>query len=377
MNETPTQPKPNQFALKTKEDAPKDILTLLRSDSMKKQVALALPKHMSPDRMMRVMLTTVSANPKLKECSQTSLLAALMKCSQYGLEPDGRHAHLIPFAKECQLIFDYKGLVALVRRSGEVKTIHCDVVYEGDEFSYCYGTGAHLRHKPTLESKKRGDITCAYSFVVMASGEESFEVMPLDEVLDIRDNSQGYKAFVGKYTKSNPWDSNFAEMAKKSVFRRHTKWLPLSFELKDAVAVDDDDARFAAAKAVRATDLTPAPTALPEPASRVPQDEVPMDYAPTETASADPAPEPEPEPKKPAAAKPKKETPPPNPVEALKALITTNGYGEGEVIEVCVKRFNAQGVKEVSEWPADYIAEVVANWASIKLEVKTHRLLNA
>lgn len=234
----------------------KDVLAFLQNDNVKKQVALALPRHMNADRMLRVMLTTVNAagyvGEKLRACTPESLIASLMKCSQYGLEPDGRHAHLIPYGKECQLIFDYKGLVALVRRSGEVKTIHADVVYEGDEFSYCYGTGAHLRHKPTLEPGKRGEAIAAYSFVVSATGEESFEVLSIDDIEAVRDSSQGYQ-YAKQNKKQTPWDTYFAEMAKKTAFRRHTKWLPLSFELKEAVNADDDTSeenRFKNAKSV-------------------------------------------------------------------------------------------------------------------------------
>lgn len=271
----------------------KDVLALLQTESLKKQVALALPKHMNADRMLRVMLTTVNASgyvgEKLRQCTPESLIAALMKCSQYGLEPDGRHAHLIPYGKECQLIFDYKGLVALVRRSGEIKTIHADVVYENDEFSYCYGTGAHLRHKPVLKGD-RGDVIAAYSFVVSSTGEESFEVMSYDDILDVRDKSQGYQ-FAKQNKKQTPWDEHFAEMAKKTAFRRHSKWLPLSFELKEAISADDENSpegRFERAKPAKVEGLfgqLPPPT---ETASPEPQPEAPPGPEPT------PTPEPKP-----------------------------------------------------------------------------------
>jgi recombination protein RecT len=281
----------------------KDILAVLQNDNLKKQVALALPKHMNADRMLRVMLTTVNAagyvGEKLRQCTPESLIASLMKCSQYGLEPDGRHAHLIPYGKECQLIFDYKGLVALVRRSGEIKTIHADVVYENDEFSYCYGTGAHLRHKPILKGD-RGDIIAAYSFVVSSTGEESFEVMSVEDVWDIRDQSQGYQ-YAKQNKKQTPWDSHFAEMAKKTVFRRHSKWLPLSFELKEAITADDEspEARFEKAKPAKVVEgmfgqipeTTDEPESATEPAS-APAEEPPQTTTKPRKPKAEPATQP-------------------------------------------------------------------------------------
>lgn len=235
----------------------KDMLTFLQSDSIKNQVALALPRHMKPDRMIRVMLTAINSTPRLLNCSRESLLAALMKCSQYGLEPDGRHAHLIPYGDQVQLIFDYKGLVDLVRRSGEVTDIHCDVVYDADEFEYSFGSGGKLYHKPNLREQNRGAIYCAYSFVKLKDGAVSYDVMSTHEINAVRDASQGYQAFKSGKTRSNPWDSFWNEMAKKTVFRRHTKWLPLSSELKEKVNADDDLAQTEEARLKNAKQVFP------------------------------------------------------------------------------------------------------------------------
>lgn len=253
--------------------AKKTIFDLIQSQ--KEQVALALPKHMSPDRILRVMMTSLRMTPKLQLCSAESLLGCLMKCSQYGLEPDGRHAHLIPYGDTAQLIFDYKGLVALVRRSGEVSDIHCDVVCENDEFEFSYGMDAKFMHKPNIRSD-RGEVYAAYSFVRLKDGTPSYEVMTIDQINEIRDQSQGYKA-AKKYNKESVWDLFPDEMAKKTVFRRHSKWLPLSFEVKEAVHADDDkisdDRRFAAAKPIFSNIAQlPAPeTVIEQPAQEEPQ----------------------------------------------------------------------------------------------------------
>lgn len=100
-------------------EAPKKTMTLrdhLQSEGVKNHIKMALPKHITPERMVRVALTALTRVPKLAECDQASFFKALFECSQWGLEPDGRRAHLIPFENkrkgivECQLIFDYKGL---------------------------------------------------------------------------------------------------------------------------------------------------------------------------------------------------------------------------------------------------------------------------
>src|SRR5690606_28041607 len=47
-------------------------------ERMKPQIQAALPKHMTADRLARIVMTQVRLNPKLLECSTESLLAAVM-----------------------------------------------------------------------------------------------------------------------------------------------------------------------------------------------------------------------------------------------------------------------------------------------------------
>ena len=42
-------------------------------------------------------------------------------------------AHLIPYGNEVTLILDYKGLLELVRRSGDVVSIRSELVCENDD----------------------------------------------------------------------------------------------------------------------------------------------------------------------------------------------------------------------------------------------------
>jgi len=239
---------------------PKTVRDLLQGKEFKDALRAVLPRAMRPDRFVRVALTAMMRTPDLAECSRESLFKALLDLSSYGLEPDGRRAHLIPFRNkkmcscghemdthrgqdcsrcecrhrrtlvECQLIIDYKGLAELVRRSGDVSYIHADVVYGADEWSYGYGTEAHLRHKPSM--KDRGERVAFYSYVRLKDGSEDFIVMSPVEVDKIRERS--------KASESGPWVTDYDEMGKKTVFRRHSKWLPLSVEVRKAVESEDD-----------------------------------------------------------------------------------------------------------------------------------------
>ena len=54
-------------------------------DRSKKQMADALPKHMTPNRMARIALTEVRKNPELAMCCPLSFCGAIIQCSQPGL----------------------------------------------------------------------------------------------------------------------------------------------------------------------------------------------------------------------------------------------------------------------------------------------------
>lgn len=200
----------------------------------------AAAKHLDPERMARIALVQFRRSPALLKCTGESIVAAMLTAAQWGLEPDGRNAHLVPYGPECTLIPDYKGLVMLARRSGEVSTISAEAVYENDLFRVRLGTDQELEHEPCLQGD-RGEILAFYSAVRFKDGGTQFVVMTLDEVEEHRDrHSQAYRRANKKGgKKDSPWHTDFPEMGKKTVFRRLSKWLTLSPEFQDAVIASD------------------------------------------------------------------------------------------------------------------------------------------
>lgn len=209
-----------------------DIKALLAGDTFRKQVELCLPKHLSPERFCRIAITALTRTPKLAECSQASFFGSLLTLSQYGLEPDGRHAHLIPYGKECTLIIDYKGLVGLIYRNPDVDHVYSSVVCENDSFTWDCGKIAE--HKIDFR-KPRGPMFAAYALVRMKNGSVLADCMSREEIDAIRKRSRAGS--------SGPWVTDYNEMAKKTVLRRLSKLVPLPSEVAQAFHDDDDTAR--------------------------------------------------------------------------------------------------------------------------------------
>ena len=266
---------------------PQTLRQQLAGDYFKQQVALALPKHMTADRFVRVGLTAILKTPKLADCTPESVIQCMLNCSALGLEPDGRRAHLIPYGNVCTLIVDYKGIVELAKRSGDVANVFAQVVCENDSFQWENG---EVKHQIDFK-RERGAMYAAYATITFKDSTKQTDVMTKAEVDAIRRRS--------KASGSGPWVTDYNEMAKKTVFRRASKWITLSPEV--AEALEKEDAPFSSAALV--TDLQPAQPVhiemLPPPA--IEQDDVPMGDPTSQPEAAKPAPTPAP------AQKPKQE----------------------------------------------------------------------
>lgn len=204
----------------------------------------ALPKICTPERFARVALTCIKKDSKLMAAIQTqegraSIAAAFMKCAELGIEPDGRRAYLIPYKNDVQLIIDYKGIAELAMRSGYVANIHADKVCENDEFEY--NIGAIEKHRIDFK-QDRGDAYAYYAVVTFKDGTKKCEVMSKKEIDAIKERSAAWGAWL-KWQKICPWNTDYDEMAKKTVFKRLAKWIPQSPELRQAIDFDDDDYR--------------------------------------------------------------------------------------------------------------------------------------
>lgn len=212
-------------------------------DGQMEKFAAALPAHIPAERFARVLATAIQSNPALMRVERRSLWQSAMKAAQDGLLPDGREAALVVYRDRqrgeiAQYMPMIGGIRKKVRNSGEIATWDAHVVFENDAFEFELGDEPFIRHKPALGD--RGKPIAAYSIAVLKSGEKSREVMSVDEINAIRSRSRAKD--------SGPWVSDWAEMARKTVARRHSKVLPMSTDLDDLIRRDDDLYDFEGAK---------------------------------------------------------------------------------------------------------------------------------
>lgn len=264
----------NGTAVATREPAVGFLDMLERS---REQIALVLPEHVKAERVVRVARTAYMMDGNLQHCTPKSILSAVMRACELGLEPGGalKHAYLVPYKDQCQLILGYAGVLELARRTGQFRKIETREVYEKDRFFLAYRPDAVFEHSPHLDGDP-GPIVRVYAYARLDNGELAFEIMSRQQVEEIRRRLRN--------PNTPSWRDYWGEMARKVVLKRFLKRHPLSVEMADAI--DHDNALEATFEAV-AHEAAPAgnfPTRSAALAHQLRNRRLPI-----------PAPEPEPE----------------------------------------------------------------------------------
>ena len=195
----------------------------------KNAVSMALPKHLNPDRMLRLAVTCFSTTPALRECTAQSILASIVVASQIGLEPGVvGQGYLIPFKGTCTFVPGWQGLVGLLNNSGRA-TAWTNSVFEGDVWEFELGSKPKCRHVPGPNYGDPDKLIWVYACGKVNGSEETvIEAWPISRVWKHRDkfNKVGAK----HYSYQHP------EMyARKVVLLQVLKYMPRSIELNNAL----------------------------------------------------------------------------------------------------------------------------------------------
>jgi recombination protein RecT len=204
-------------------------------ESLKAATPNTLANYLTPERVTRMVMSSVSRNQTLLKCSPISIAKAAADAVRLGLEPGSAlgHAYLVPFKNsnaqtwDAQFIPGYRGYIALARRSGVIKSVAANVVYEFDRFILDLASGERPSHKPYLGKDGRGKPIAVYAIADFVDGGHHLDMMTIAEIMEVRDKSPA--------AKSGPWVTHFTEMARKTVIRRAAKYWPLSTEMADAL----------------------------------------------------------------------------------------------------------------------------------------------
>lgn len=238
------------------------VISQVRSEDFQAQVAMALPENMPPSRFVRATVTALLQNPELAEVEANSLWAALLKCAQDGLLPDGREAAITAFndSKVGGKVAAYLPMIGGFRKvAGEHGwSLETVVVYQADEFSYELGLDPRIEHRPAPVNSNRGELVAAYAIGRHRDGRRVIEVYEASQIAKAKGVAKTDKV----------WKQWPAQMWEKTVGKRLFAKLPLDpadkrvLSLVDAAELEPGEAAnmlYGPHGTARATELE-APT---------------------------------------------------------------------------------------------------------------------
>lgn len=204
-------------------------------DKYKSQIALALPKHITADRMVRLAMTSFSQNSALQKCDMHSIFASVIVAAQLGLEIGvGGQGYLVPYGGKATFVPGWQGLVDLVSRAGRA-TVWTGAVFAGDEFDWALGDRPFVKHRPAGGGDTWQDITHVYA-IGRVNGSEYpvMEVWTMDRVVK---HLNKFNKVGARHYALEKNGQNMEMYARKVVLLQVLKYMPKSIEVQRAVEV--------------------------------------------------------------------------------------------------------------------------------------------
>jgi recombination protein RecT len=196
-------------------------------------------------RYAKMVYTAICQSEDLQKCSIQSIVKASSIAASLDLDIDPRGlAYLIPYGTEATFQIGYTGLIELAYRSGKVKAISANCIYESEKDSVKISRidGQFSVDHPFSYEAPTGDMIAVYASADITGMGVYTKVMRKSEVERLRN--------VSKCPNSPAWKNHYEAMAKKTAIRQLAKFLPKSIleDFSKGAALDERET-FVEAKA--------------------------------------------------------------------------------------------------------------------------------
>lgn len=188
-------------------------------------------------QFMTSISSVVGNNALLQKADVNSIImgAAIAASMDLPLHPSLGYAALVPFNSKdgcfAQLQVMTKGYVEMFIRSGQCKSLICEVVRKGELVKKNKFTGEYVFDESKRESDEIIGVVAAFELV---NGYRKVEYMTVQEV---KEHAQ---KFSQAYRKNAAiWKDNWEEMMKKTCLKRLlVRWAPKSIEMQKMAMFD-------------------------------------------------------------------------------------------------------------------------------------------
>lgn len=215
---------------------------ILNAESVKQQFENALRENAGP--FIASIIDLYSSDRYLQQCDPNAVVMEALKAATLKLPINKQlgFAYIVPYTVKGKSVpqfqIGYKGYIQLAMRTGQYRCLNSGVVYEGIKVNRDLLTG-----RVTFEGEATSHSAQGYfAYMELINGFSKTEYMTKAEVLG---HAKRYSKSYGK--DGSAWNSNFDEMALKTVIRRLlSKYGILSTEMVTALTSthDEEDVEF-------------------------------------------------------------------------------------------------------------------------------------
>lgn len=184
------------------------------------------------------LISVVNGNPKLRQADAMSVVGAAMVAAtlQLSVVPTLGQCYIIPYKDKAQIQVGYLGLLQLCQRTGQFKRIIAVPVHEGELVS-----GDEFNEDWVFDKSCRSsdEVVGYFAKFALINGFEKAAYWTKDKV---DAHAQKYSQAVQKGWTS-PWQTNYDDMACKTVLKSILKYAPKSIEMQNALRFDQSAIR--------------------------------------------------------------------------------------------------------------------------------------
>ncbi|HOV61658.1 MAG TPA: recombinase RecT [Candidatus Hydrogenedentes bacterium] len=195
------------------------------------------------EEIVENVIYVINRDGDLANCSVPSILEAVAEAVAMGLDPSGlsNEGTLIPRKTKgggyrAVFVPDYRAILRIMLSNPRISHIEARTVRKGDQFELRFGDpeGRIVEHRPAIAAEP-GEPIGAYAIAWFKDFDR-----PLVEWMtkaEIEANAERGGSFGNE---NSPWETDWGEMARKTVIKRLAKYLPHQFSRSGESAAADN-----------------------------------------------------------------------------------------------------------------------------------------
>lgn len=204
---------------------------ILANENMKKKFTEILGKK-APGFMASI-ISLYNSDNKFQNVDGYSVVnsALLAATLDLPINKEFGFAWIIPYGKQAQFQVGYKGYIQLALRTGQYEHLNVIEIYEGELKSFNRLTEDIILDLDDSNNEEKRIVGYAF-YMKLLNGFEKTIYWSKEKV-------EAHAKKFSKTYKNGPWQTDFNEMAKKTVLKSGlTKWGILSVEMQKAIEAD-------------------------------------------------------------------------------------------------------------------------------------------